>query len=257
MQLRRMLIVDPSEEFRNSLADALRGAYQIRLCGDGIQAQALLREFSPDILVLDLVLPGYDGLSLLQWALERDIRPMVLATTRFFGDYVLESLERMGVGYVMVKPCDLGAVVRRIGDMSSRIQPREVAHPDPRNQTSGLLLALGVPTKLRGYAYLREAILLMMCDPTQSITKELYPEVARLCGCAPSHVERSIRSAVAAAWERRDDQLWRLYFQPDENGQILRPSNGAFITRLADSLAAQFAGELEGRKPIREFREII
>jgi len=244
MEQRRLLIADPSEEFRNSLADAMAGAFQVRLCGDGRQAQTLLRDFRPDILVLDLMLPGYDGISLLQWALERDFHPMVLATTRFFGDYVLETLERMNVGYVMVKPCDLSAVVRRVGDLSARIQPRPDVRPDPRNQTSGLLLSLGVPTKLRGYSYLREAILLMMADSSMSITKELYPEVAKICGCAPAHVERSIRSAVAAAWEHRNESVWRVYFAPDENGQILRPSNGAFISRLAESLAAQFSGEV-------------
>ncbi len=256
MDKRKLLIADSSEEFRVALADALRGAYQIRLCADGRQAQQLLREFKPDILVLDLMLPGYDGISLLQWALEQELHPMVLATTRFFGDYVVESLERMNVGYVMVKPCDLVAAVHRISDLSARLRPRPDVRPDPRNQASGLLRTLGVPTKLRGYIYLREAVLLMMSDCTQSITKELYPEVARICGCAPAHVERSIRSAVAAAWEHRDERVWSLYFQPDENGAILRPSNGTFITRLADSLANCFPEVVYQPETVQKVLEI-
>ena len=257
MDKRKLLIADASEEFRSALADALRGAYQIRLCAEGIQARQQLREFRPDILVLDLMLPGYDGISLLQWALEHDLHPMVLATTRFFGDYVVESLERMNVGYVMVKPCDLSAAVQRIGDLSARLRPRPDVRPDPRNQTSSLLLTLGVPTKLRGYAYLREAVLLMMRDSTQSITKELYPEVARICGCAPAHVERSIRSAVAAAWEHRDENIWRLYFPANEEGKILRPSNGTFISRLADSLAGRFREENELLETVQKVPEIL
>lgn len=239
----KLLIADGTEDFRLALADALRSTYHIRQCGDGNQARELLRSFKPDVLVLDMMLPGYDGISLLQWAVSMDIRPMVLTTSRFYNDYVMESLSSLGVGYVMVKPCDLSATVSRIGDLSARIRPSVITRPDPRNQVSNLLLVLGVPTKLRGYAYLREAILLMSSDPTQSITKVLYPEVARLCGCAPMHVERSIRSAITAAWTRRDDQLWRLYFAPDENGSIQRPTNGAFLTRMAESVRSQFRDE--------------
>jgi len=245
MEKRKLLIAEGSEDFRLALADALRGAYRICLCQDGIQTRDQLREFRPDILVLDLMLPGMDGLSLLQWAADAEICPMVLATTRFINDYVLETVSRLGVGYVMVKPCDLGATVARIGDLSTRIRTAVVTRPDPRSQVSNLLLALGVPTKLRGYGYLREAVLLAARDPSQSITKILYPEVARICSCAPAHVERSIRSAIAAAWEHRDESLWRMYFLPDENGMIPKPTNGTFITRLADSLNCQFGGAEE------------
>lgn len=239
----KLLIAEGSEDFRLALADALRGRYRISQCGDGNQARELLRSFHPDVLVLDLMLPGMDGISLLQWAVGQDIHPMVLATTRFANDYVLDAIGRMGVGYVMIKPCDLGGTVARIADLSSRIRTPVVTQPDKRTQVSNLLLALGIPTKLRGYGYLREAILLASEDPSQSITKILYPEVARRCGCAPAHVERSIRSAIAAAWSHRDEQVWRLYFAADETGTIPRPSNGTFVTRLADSVRNQFPPE--------------
>ncbi len=236
----KLLIADGSEDFRLALTDALRGCYRISQCGDGSQARSLLQSFHPDVMVLDLMLPGLDGISLLQWAVGQDICPMVLATTRFANDYVLESISQLGVGYVMIKPCDLSGTVARIRDLSSRIRMPLVTQPDKRTQISNLLLALGIPTKLRGYSYLREAVLLVSEDPSQSITKILYPEVARRCSCAPSHVERSIRSAIAAAWSHRDDQLWRLYFPPDETGAIPRPSNGTFMTRLADSISNQY-----------------
>lgn len=236
MEKRKLLIAEGTEEFRLALADVLRGSFQIRQCADGHQAQALIHSFRPDVIVLDLMLPGLDGISLLQWAVGAGQMPIVLATTRFVSNYVLESIDKLGVGYLMVKPCDVRATAARVCELSVRIHPPPVPVSDVRSQTANMLLLLGISPKLRGYAYLREALILKAEKPDQSITKELYPEVAKRCDCAPMHVERSVRSAIAAAWENRDDQMWRLYFTPDATGIIPRPTNGAFISRLADCL---------------------
>lgn len=236
MDALKLLIADGNEEFRLALTQALQGAYYVRSCCSGKEALALLHAYNPDVLVLDLMLPELDGISLLQSAVSSGIRPMVLATTPFLNDYVLDSAQKLGVGYMIRKPCDISATVARIRDLSQRLQPPPVSQPDPRTNVTNLLLSLGVPTKLHGYGYLREAILLMAKDPGQSITKELYPKVAALCGCEAKHVERSSRNAIEAAWHHRDDRIWQLYFQPGPDGSIHRPSNGAFISRLADSL---------------------
>lgn len=232
-----MLIADGSEEFGTALADMVRGAYILRRSRDGRETLEVLSSFRPDILVLDLMMPGLDGISILRQAAASGLRPMVLATSRYVSDYVVEAVQQLGVGYLMVKPCDVRATVARLGDLTQRLRQPLFAQPDPRTAVSNLLLTLGIPTKLRGYAYLREAVLERMRDPAQSVTKELYPCVAALCCATPIQVERSIRSAIAAAWTRRDDQLWRLYFQPDADGSLPRPTNAAFISRLADSLA--------------------
>lgn len=236
MEMLKLLIADGTEEFRHALCDALRGAYHVRACADGCEALELLRTYSPDVLVLDLMLPGLDGISLLQQAAAAGMCPMVLATSRFLNDYVLEAADRMGVGYLMRKPCDVHATAARIADLSHHIRQPVPAKPDTRTQVSNLLLALGVPTKLRGYAYLREAILLMASNPGQSITKELYPAVGELCNSTAMHVERSARSAIAAAWEHRDINLWNLYFPQSGRGCESKPTNAAFISRLANGL---------------------
>lgn len=239
MDRKRILIADASQEFRESLADTMRGAYQTRVTGDGISTLQQLHSFKPDILILDLMMPGLDGITLLQKAIAEGIRPVVLATTRYLSDYIVTSTEKLGVGYLMVKPCDLGAIVTRIADMSQRIQPPMFTCPDRRTQVSNLLLRLSIPTKLKGYGFLREAILIMSQEPTQSITKELYPSVASACDATPVQIERSIRSAIGTAWTHRDDSIWRLYFGADGTSQTPRPSNGAFITRLADHLTLE------------------
>ena len=236
MEKMKLLIAEGTDELRLALTDMLSGSYQLCHCGDGLRAKELLASFHPDVMILDLMLPGYDGISLLQWAVEQDHHPMVLATTRFLNEYVAEEIGRLGVGYVMLKPCDLKATAARLKDIGSRIHAPRVSRPDPQARANNLLLSLGVPTKLRGYAYLREAVLLCLQTPGQSVTKVLYPQVAKRCGCEAAHVERSIRTAIAAAWSRRNEQVWREYFQPDASGQIPRPTNAACITRLADAL---------------------
>ena len=104
------------------------------------------------------------------------------------------------------------------------------------SQVSNLLLSLSIPPRLSGYAQVREAILIKARHPKYAITKELYPAVANACGCDRDSVERCIRTAIHSAWKHRDDRVWQLYFQPGPDGTIPRPTNGAFISRLADSL---------------------
>lgn len=235
----KMLIAESSEELRKVLSDMFRGRFQVYCCADGYEAQKLMPRFRPDLMVVDVMLPGIDGLSLLQWALENGLRPRVLATTRFASDYVMEAAARLGVGYVMMKPWDLSAVAARIEDLSRSLTPAATIGTDPEAQVSGLLLALGIRPKLRGFACLREAVLLSAREEHLSVTKVLYPEVARRCGCGAGHVERNIRSAIDAAWTVRDENLWRMYFSPNSEGKVSRPTNAAFISRLADTIRTQ------------------
>lgn len=232
----KLLIAEGSEEFRLALADNLTGAYIIRICQEGKETLETMHSFQPDVMVLDLMLPGLDGVSLLQRAAEAGLRPVVLATSRFFNDYVLESLTRLGVGYVMKKPCDIDAAIARLADLSEHLNQPVFSQPDPKTVVSNLLLALGISTKLRGYAYLRDAILEQMRNPGCMVTKELYPAVGKPYNANATQVERSIRSAIEKAWARRDERLWRLYFQADADGNLHKPSNAVFISGLATRL---------------------
>lgn len=232
----KILIADTSEDFRNALAETLQGSYRIRIADNGMLALQLLRSFQPDILVLDLMLPEMDGITLLQKAAESRIQPITLATSRFYSDYTLEAVAQLGVSYAMVRPCNVNATIARITDLSQRLHTPSFSSPDPKILVSNTLLRLGISTKLRGYSYLREAVILFSKDPDQSITKELYPSVAAQFHGTAVQVERSIRSAIHTAWEHRDNQIWHLYFSPDDSGLISRPTNAAMISRLADIL---------------------
>lgn len=234
--MQKLLIAEETEEFSAALTAKLQDNYQIQSCQNGLDALALLRSFQPDVLVLDMMLPGLDGIAILNAAVSEGIFPMVLLVSRFYSDYVTQSATSLGIGYLMRKPCNLQATVAHIRNLTQRIHSPVMDAPNPKAQISSLLLTLGIPTKLRGYQYMLEAILLMAGNPGLSITKELYPSVSQVFNNDPSHIERSIRSAIEKGWLRRDDHIWSVYFPAGPDGMIPKPTNAEFISRLANSL---------------------
>ena len=229
--MRKLLIADCNEEYRTALAAALCSKYHVLCCRSGSEALALLQQEHPDIFVLDLMLPELDGLTLLERIAASGICPMVLAATPIFSEYVISCAQRLGIEYLVRKPCAIEAVASRIQDLSLRLKSPK-PKIDPASYVTELLLSLDISTKHNGFAYLREAIVLMAKDPAQSVTKVLYPEVARICDCHKENVERSIRTALDKAWERRDTEKWQQYFPNARQ----RPSNAVFISRLAEAL---------------------
>lgn len=236
METISILIADSSEEFRSTLTNALQGNYRIFSCRSGKEALDFTLETPPDILILDLMLPELDGISLLQLIFASGIRPLVLATTKLYNDYVVDATVKLGVEYLMIKPCDIRAIVGRVKDLSNSLSKPILSAPDRRTHVSNLLVSLGVSTKLRGYSYLREAVLYMADNPMASVTKELYPAVARRFGCSGSQVERAIRNAIQGAWSQHPGGAWFQIFQSDAQGTVPRPSNSSFISCLADRI---------------------
>lgn len=232
--MRKLLIADCNEEYRSALAAALESQYHVLCCRSGTEALALLQQEHPDIFVLDLMLPELDGLTLLERITANGICPMVLAATPILSEYVFSCAQRLGIEYLIRKPCDPEAIASRVRDLSRRLKSPE-PQIDPVSYISSLLLSLNVSTKHDGFAYLREAVLLMAKNPGQSVTKVLYPEVAHICGCNKDNVERSIRTALDSAWKKRDNETWRKYFPNAHH----RPSNAVFISRLAEALLLQ------------------
>lgn len=229
--MRKLLIADCNEDYRTALVAALTSQYQVLCCRSGTEALEILTQEHPDIFILDLMLPELDGLTLLERVSANGICPMVLAATPILSDYVLSCAQRLGIAYLVRKPCAIEAIVSRIRDLSCRLKAPE-PKTDPVSFVSSLLLSLDISTKHNGFGYLREAIFLMAKDPAQSVTKMLYPEVAHICGCNKENVERSIRTALDKAWEKRDPETWKRYFP----SACQRPSNAVFISRLAEAL---------------------
>lgn len=236
METLKLLIADAGEEFRQALADQLRGSFRIRVCQEGHQTLEMILAFKPDLLVLDMMLPGLDGVSILEAAHSCGLHPTVLAVSKWSNDYMVRSASKYNLGYMMTKPCDVKAVASRLKDLAEQLDPEEIGCPDFRTTVSNILRNLGFSTKLQGYGFLREAILEMAENPGQSVTKILYPAVGKRCDANVTQVERSIRSAIGKAWQQRDEAMWRWYFPVSGGGELQRPSNAVFITTIADRI---------------------
>ena len=227
--MQTLLIADSNEAFRQQLADAFQPYYRTLTCGNGQDAMDILCREDCDCLVLDLMLPELDGISMLEAAVSRGVRPIVIAISPLFTQYTFDVAEALGIGYMIRRPCPVQAVVARMLDLNQRVNPIWAS----REQVNRFLLWLGVPTVYNGYLPLVEALMLLAEDPSQSITKVLYPEVAKRIGSGSKAVERNIRSAIEHAWNSRNAERWQQLFpELDE-----RPSNSLFFSRALETLS--------------------
>ena len=243
-----ILIADNSEEFCGSLSTALQRTERFNLVGtacDGEQAMQLLEERKPDILVLDLMLAKKDGLSILKSMTGWERRPAVVATSGFMTDYVASAAAGLGVAYLILKPCDLQALVDRLDELrfdSGRLSiQRRPAQQSIEALVTGIIHEIGVPAHIKGYQYLREAIIIAVgdMDVINAITKVLYPQVAKTFQPTPSRVERAIRHAIEVAWDRGDLDTLQRFFGYTVSNTKGKPTNSEFIALIADKLQLQ------------------
>lgn len=231
-----LMIIDCSDEFRLALEQELQKSYIIHHFRDGQAALDAALSIRPDVIVLDLMLTGIDGITLLHSLRDAGIHPMVLAVTRLYNDYIVETALELGVQYLIRKPCIPSAVAERVRDLSKCLNSKPEKISDPSVFITELLNKMGFSARHKGYDYLREAAILMWKQPGSSITKELYPAVANMYSGTPVQVERAIRSALNAAWELRSGDVWDEFSPRNLDGTAQRPSNGYLVARLADLL---------------------
>jgi len=247
-QYTTVLIADSSEEFCSSLSSTLQrvGGFQIvGTAGDGEQAIRMVMDKKPDILVLDLMLSKQDGISVLKAIDRMERKPATLATSGFVTEYVANAAANLGVRYLMLKPCDMGAVAERLEEIRGGESLRPVLRrPDKTSietMVTGIIHEIGVPAHIKGYQYLREAIIIAVndMDVINAITKVLYPQVAKTFQTTPSRVERAIRHAIEVAWDRGDLDTLQRFFGYTVSNTKGKPTNSEFIALIADKLQLQ------------------
>lgn len=231
-----LLIADSAEEFCKDLASALKDYCKVEYCCTGKQALACIQNRKVDLLVLDLMIPGLDGITILEAAASQGIHPTVLAMTRIITDYVAEKTSAFGIEYLMRKPCDVLAVADRICDLGNRLSPPASPKIDIRIFIALQLNRLGIPSNLRGYKYLIECTILMYLHPDIPLTKELYPTVGQMFQSTPAQVERSMRNAINLAWDSKNEEVWEHYFSRNSDGSLPHPSNGCFFNMLINTI---------------------
>lgn len=219
-----VLIADLSAEFREALAALLSPHFQVRSCGRGDEALAILAESSPDLLILDLDLPGMDGISLLR-SLPR--RPPVLVVSYLINSVTYQLLTELGVEYAIRKPSPLRNVADRAFDLVRTVQSCR----EPLCLHKGLV-RMGLPSSKRGFRHLLTGLPLLAENRDQQLSKELYEAIARQDNSTPKAVEKAIRETVRMGWEKGDRREWEHCFP----GITHCPCNREFLFRMADLL---------------------
>ena len=241
-------IADSAEEFCTGLAAALQRAGGFQILGTANDGEAAIRDIldrKPDVLVLDLMLRKQDGISVLKAIAGMERRPVTLATSGFITEYVSGAAAGLGVRYLMLKPCDMSALVERLteirGGENRRMPIRRCDKTSIETMVTGIIHEIGVPAHIKGYQYLREAIIIAVndMDVINAITKVLYPQVAKTFQTTPSRVERAIRHAIEVAWDRGDLDTLQRFFGYTVSNTKGKPTNSEFIALIADKLQLQ------------------
>ena len=247
----KVLIADANEDFRSLLADAIDAEEDMEVVGrasDGTEALSLAAARKPDVLLLDLVLPGLDGMGVLRRLAESAQKPVTIVVSAFYNERMLSASAALGAYYFIPKPCDLAALTARIrqsvateAECFPAALPLESAAGDAdlERTVTEVIHEIGVPAHIKGYQYLREAIILTVNDMEiiNAVTKVLYPAVAKKYGTTPSRVERAIRHAIEVAWDRGDLDTLQKFFGYTVSNIKGKPTNSECIAMIADHLS--------------------
>ena len=251
----RILAVDPNREFCRQLSELVAAEGDMEIIGtaaDGMEALERAAELQPDLMLLELVLPKLDGLEVLRRLRERGSLCRVIVLSGFVNSKVIAECSDCGADYFIPKPCDVQALIARIRQLSFDLprtpgvgvdfrQSAEAMHPDADLEeiVTDIIHEIGVPAHIKGYQYLREAIILTIkdMDMINAVTKVPYPEVAKHFGTTPSRVERAIRHAIEVAWDRGDVETLQKFFGYTVSGIKGKPTNSEFIAMIADNLS--------------------
>lgn len=192
----------------------------------------------PDAVLLDAFMPGLDALTVKQRYDEAGGGKTVFFVTGSFTDDALESeMMKKGFSFYFQKPFDPEVLAARARTAAGRHAAAQPVVDDECTVTE-ILHQIGVPAHIKGYQFLRDAILMTMenQDYINSVTKRLYPEIAKRNGTTASRVERAIRHAIEVAWDRGDVDTLNSYFGYTIHNLRGKPTNSEFIAMIADKM---------------------
>ncbi len=263
----RVVIADDNIKMINTLEKVVSCEEDMQVIGnakDGMEAVELIKKEEPDVVILDVIMPNLDGLGVLERVKKENLRkkPSVILLTAMGQENVTEEAFRLGVSYIMLKPFDNQMLLKKIRNVAGVYKDTETKSfirtsklDIPRQSTSyrleiivtNIIHEIGVPAHIKGYQYLRDAIILVVkdIDIINSITKQLYPTIAKLYHTTPSRVERAIRHAIEVAWDRgKTDTIEELFGYVITNGKA-KPTNSEFIALIADKIRLEYKNVLD------------
>lgn len=241
----RVLLADTGEEFRMLLQEQLEQTGEFTVIdstSSGIAAWECIEQDSPDAVILDLVLPELDGMALLRRIRTLSAPPQAIVASAFFSHHIAEDVRATGACAFFTKPVDpqsLAACLHQFVRPAASAADARISALE--GQVTAILHELGVPAHLRGYHYLRQAVIYAVNTPeiSTAFTKILYPAVGKCFGSTGEQVERSIRTAIEQAWLRGDAEVQRYYCGNTIRAGKGKPTSSELISLLADYLRLQ------------------
>ncbi len=259
-----VLIADDNNDFTTTLSNYLQKEEQIEVVGiarDGNEAVEMALNLEPDILLLDIIMPHLDGLGVLEKIYETEMgkRPLCIILSAVGQDKITQKAIALGAQYYIVKPFDINVLIKRMKELKNyqpgqfkgglisreiKAQYIDISPEKKKNQenlealVTNVIHEVGVPAHIKGYQYLREAIMMVIkdTDVINQITKQLYPNIAGKYNTTPSRVERAIRHAIEVAWGRGEQETVENIFGYTVSASKGKPTNSEFIAMIADKL---------------------
>jgi two-component system response regulator (stage 0 sporulation protein A) len=215
---------------------------------DGIEVLEAIHSFQPDIVVMESFMPHIDSIGIMKSiGVSKDEIPLFIITSSYENAQIEKEIMKNGASYYMLKPFDLSVLCDRIQNLANKLQYQNTSVKDQMQAqnleviVTDVIHQIGVPAHIKGYHYLREAILLSIEDSEMinSVTKLLYPTIAKKFKTTSSRVERAIRHGIEVAWDRGDVDVLNSYFGFTIHNGRGKPTNSEFIAMIADRLKLQ------------------
>jgi len=250
----RIIIADSSSDFRSMLKESIDMEEKMTVVGEtsnGLEVMSLIEKKTPDILLMDVVLSGLDGLGVLkqisQLRSNNKRPPAVIILSYFLNEHTISEASELGARYFMLKPFDINSLIDKIKSFSTHSKTvsidrgRQIKNINLETMVTNIIHEIGVPAHIKGYLYLREAIMLAVkdMDVINAVTKVLYPTIAKTFNTTASRVERAIRHAIEVAWDRGDIDILQKFFGYTVSNTKGKPTNSEFIAMIADRLQLQ------------------
>ena len=259
-----VLIADDNPDFSQTLASYLENQEDMEVIGmakDGTEAIDMIANTIPDVVLLDVIMPHLDGIGVLERinVIKGGKRPVCIMLSAVGQDKITQKAISLGAEYYVVKPFDIELLIKRIRELKNykptqngnnfiSREPKLKYVEIPNNgqsseenleaKVTNVIHEVGVPAHIKGYQYLREAIIMVVndIDVINQITKSLYPKIANKFNTTPSRVERAIRHAIEVAWGRGQQEAVENIFGYTISASKGKPTNSEFIAMIADKL---------------------
>lgn len=245
----KILLADDSTEFAKNCVTALKECrMEVFTCEkDGIKLIEAIGEIKPDIVLADVFMPSADIISVMQTVFSKFVfKPTFFVMAGFDNPRLEKEAISAGATYYFIKPFDIAKLTERIiqfsdfkaNDLYVKSRGKKLSDTELELMVTEIIHKIGIPAHIKGYNYLREAIMLSVKDSEMinSVTKLLYPTIAKSFSTTSSRVERAIRHAIEVAWDRGDIELLESYFGYTVKNQRGKPTNSEFIAMISDNL---------------------